>query len=214
MIQINRDNKPCGRLEWLPTWEGVLKYAPQDLAADRPLRLWHVIQNRRFRGGRTVCFELKPKATRPGYKAHERDWLQPRGVFEFRFRGRQIRLRRSQVTMLALMGFAIADCRHWVVDHVNGITLDDRPSNLQVITQRENTLRSERSREMSRLPPAERKRRAAIRRAWAMERRKLLIGTMPEASRMDIELELLLQLRDHDFTEEYRQKGGYDVEES
>lgn len=214
MLQINRDNKPSGRLEWLPTWEGVLMYDPQDLAADRPLRLWHVIQSRRFRGGRKVCFELKPLAIRLSSKTHERDWLQPRGAFVFWYRGRRIRLLRSHVTMLALMGFAIVDCRHWVVDHVNSITLDDRPSNLQVITQRENSLRSERNREMSRLPPAERKRRAAIRRAWAKERRQLLIATMPEASRMDIELELLLQLRDHDFTEEFRQKGGDDVEES
>ena len=44
--------------------------------------------------------------------------------------------------MLCWMGFAIADPRHWVVDHIDGNPLNDRPKNLQIITQSMNLKRS------------------------------------------------------------------------
>ena len=79
----------------------------------------------------------------------------------FKFKGKQHFLLCSCLTMLCLTGFAVADPRHWVVDHIDGDCTNDRPSNLQVISQRENCLRSPRFRENIRLSPKARRERAA-----------------------------------------------------
>ncbi len=192
---INQNGKPCGKLEWLPTWEGVLMYDPEDLKMDRPVRLWHVVKNNRL-GGKKVCYEVKAALRR--YR-HCSDCLRPRARFSFYHQGKMIDLYRSHVTMLALVGFTIADRRHWVVDHVNGCTLDDRPSNLQVISQKENCRRSKRYLESRPLSPKEQQRRANIRQAWMAERRLVLMNAMPEADAIDIELELAMQMREHKF---------------
>lgn len=192
---INQNGKPCGKLEWLPTWEGVLMYDPEDLRNDKPVRLWHVVKLSRF-GGKKVCYEVKPTLRR---FRHSRNSQRPRARFSFYHHGKMIGLYRSHVTMLALVGFTIADRRHWVVDHVNGCTLDDRPSNLQIISQKENCRRSELRRENHPLNNKEEQRRAKIRQAWMNERRKALINAMPEADAIDIDLELMMQMREHVF---------------
>ena len=96
--------------------------------------------------------------------------------------------------MLCLTGFSIVDRRHWVIDHKNNNTLDDRPSNLQVITQRENLERSERRKITLRLSPAERKRQREERVAWMNERRRQLMAIHPEADRNDIDFELAVEM--------------------
>ena len=192
---INQNGKPCGKLEWLPTWEGVLMYDPEDLKNDRPVRLWHVVKHERF-GNEKVCFEVKPTLKRYRHSSHSQ---RPRAKFTIFHHGKKISLYRSHVTMLALVGFTIADRRHWVIDHVNGCTLDDRPSNLQVIPQSENCRRSESRKESLRLSNVERKRRVIIRQAWMAERRLALMNAMPYADAIDIEIELAMQMREHQF---------------
>ncbi len=122
------------RLEWVPSWEGALQYAPEDLKNDRNLRIWHTFRSKKF-GGRRIRIELK--ATSKAYKG--RYSLHQRADFKFTHKGELIHLYRSYLTMLCQTGFAVADRRHWVIDHKNGNTLDDRPSNLQVITQHEDS---------------------------------------------------------------------------
>ena len=178
------------RLVDLPTWEGVLMYDPEDLNADRPLRLWRVSR----RGGKRLRYELKARIANCSPRAGEKQLLLPRAEFKFRYRGKTIALYRSHATMLAFMGFAIADRRHYVIDHINNITLDDRPSNLQVITQRENLLRSERRRETLHLSPKEKKRQREERVAYMDRLRQQLRAIHPDADPIDIEIEVTLEL--------------------
>ena len=179
------------RLEWVPTWEGALQYAPADLKADRCLRIWHTFRSKTF-GGRRIRIELKPHL--PVY--HGCDILRRRVGFKFKHKGLLTCLQRSQLTMLCLMGFTITDCRHWVIDHISGNTLDDRPSNLQVITQHENSARSERLKMTQRLSPKENKRRREERVAWMNERRRQLMAIHPDADMIDIEFELAVELQE------------------
>ena len=177
------------RLEWVPTWEGVLQYAPVDLKEDRNLRLWHTFRSKKF-GGRRVRIQLRPNLV--GYQGPH---IQRQRVrFMFRHKRQRIYLYRTRLTMLCLTGFAISDRRHWVIDHRNNNTLDDRPSNLQVITQRENLERSERRKITQRLSPKENKRQREERVAWMNERRRQLMAIHPDADRNDIEFELAVEM--------------------
>ena len=74
--------------------------------------------------------------------------------------------------------------------------MDDRPSNLQMIPQKENIARSSKHREINKLPNEQRKRLWAERQAKIAELRSHIIAAMPPgATRLDVEVELALQLQ-------------------
>lgn len=183
-------------LEWLPSYEGVLLYDPEDIKEDRPARLWHYTKHRRF-GDKPVLYELKPILYKYGYKGCERNIQRPRFEYNFSHHGHTCCLFRSHVTMLAYMGFAVADRRHWVIDHKDGNTLNDRPSNLQVITQRENCHRSARWQAMRKLSP----RAKTLQMQASIDKRERLrqhiISTMePGATEIDVEIELTMLMEE------------------
>ena len=181
------------RLEWVPSWEGVLQWAPADLKNDRNLRIWHTFRSKKF-GGRRVRIQLRPHL--PVFQG--RDILRRRAEFVFCHKGQRQQILRSYLTKLCETGFAICDRRHWVIDHKNCNTLDDRPSNLQVIKQRENLARSERRKVTQRMSNAERKRQREERVAWMQERKRQLMAIHPEADMMDIEFELAIELQTYE----------------
>lgn len=177
-------------LEWVPTWEGVLKYCPDDLRQDKPLRFWRVL---RRRNGKKVIFQKKA-ILNPGC---DFKW---RYQYTIKLNGKERLLSQSQLTMLCMTGFAIADPRHWVIDHINNNSMDDRPSNLQVIMQSENLSRSALLKENQKLSNEERARRKRIRQQWLKEMRAHVIAILGEgATRNQVEQELALLYEEHTF---------------
>lgn len=178
------------KLEWVPTLEGVLKYCPDDLRQDKPLRFWRVL---RLSNGKKVIFQKRPKLfMRNGF-----NW---RYQYTIRLKGKKLTMLQSQLTMLCLTGFAIADPRHWVIDHINNNSMDDRPSNLQILSARQNIRKSLVLNEITKLNNQERARRKRIRESWLEKMRKKLIASLGEgATKNDVEQELALLYREHHF---------------
>lgn len=177
------------RLEWVPSWEGVLQWCPADLAADRPLRFWRV---RKDKKGRMLRYQMAICLYEYTNPASCSGCLGKRRRIKFTFKGRTINILCSLLTVLCRDGFSIADRRHWVVDHINVNTMDDRPSNLQVISQRENLGRSKIREKTQKLTNETRTRVNLYLRQKLDEQRRRLVGIMPEASKMDVEIELSL----------------------
>ncbi len=198
---INQNGKPYGKLEWLPTWEGVLMYDPEDLKNDRPVRIWHVIARKSKRYGvQRIAYELKPYLDSCCYKKNVCNSLRPRCAYQFNHKGKKFRIYRYHATMLAYFAFVPENTKLYVADHYDKNTLNDRISNLRYIPQSENLNRSEEFLENIRLSNAERKRRARIRMAWKERMRPHVIATIgPGATAIDVEFELTQLLNEHVF---------------
>ena len=156
----------------VPAWDGVLYYDPLDIQLDRPLTFYRRLHHRRLGDiiypVKTFKTDVQTGQRKRGIKAKP----MIREEIKISHKGHFVHLRVSQLTMHCQMGFTIADPRHWVVDHIDGDTLNNRPSNLQVITQSENLRRSEAKREQARkIGRLSRGKSNAQRHAEAVERR-------------------------------------------
>ena len=143
-------------LREVPTWEGVLYYDPLDFQLDRPLTFYRRLYC--WQLATDIIYPLRVHKTNCKHSAIKRgSKCKPmyRRYISFNWKpnlpgkGKFKTLFCHKLTMLCLTGFAIADPRHWVVDHIDGNPLNDRPSNLQVISQSENLRRSEEFREQA-----------------------------------------------------------------
>ena len=146
------------KLREVPTWEGVLYYDPEDFKLDRPLTFYRrmycwqlheeIIYPMRVFKTNTQLSRIKRGSKRkPMYRRYVMFKWQPNLLIG---KDQNKVLYCHQLTMLCWMGFAICDPRHWVVDHIDGNPLNDRRSNLQIISQSENCKRSEKVREQAR----------------------------------------------------------------
>ena len=168
----------------VPAWDGVLYYDPIDIQLDRPLTFYRRLHHRRLGD---IIYPVK------SWKKDVKIWQRKHGCnakpmfrefIKIRRKGTLIPLYVSQLTMHCMMGFTIADPRHWVVDHIDGDSMNNRPSNLQVISQSENLRRSEKFMECARrlgkaskgLSNAQRKAKAAERRAQRLAGQQPLQG--------------------------------------
>ena len=134
----------------VPAWDGVLYYDPLDIQLDRPLTFYRRLHHRRLGEIRYPVKSWKKDVTSSYRKKGVRAKPMFREFIKIRRKGTLIPLYVSQLTMHCMMGFTIADPRHWVVDHIDGDSMNNRPSNLQVISQSENCRRSELFREQMR----------------------------------------------------------------
>ena len=135
----------------VPTWEGELYYDPLDFDLDRPLTFYRRLHLRGAKADFIYPLRVYQKDVqsshckhgsnrKPMYRRYIHFYWKPKQELG---KGKIIHLYCSHLTMLCKTGEPIADPRHWVVDHIDGNPLNDRPKNLQVISQSENCRRSE-----------------------------------------------------------------------
>ena len=182
-------------LREVPTWEGVLYYDPLDFVLDRPLTFYRrmycwqlatdIIYPLRVYKKNTKHFDIKHGSKcKPMYRRFIIFYWKPNLLGK----GKRKNLYCHKLTMLCLTGFANADPRHWVVDHIDGNPLNDRPSNLQVISQSENLRRSEEFREQA---------RRHMEAYNARRRRAIQIASIHKDMERDIEVEMEMAIDDY-----------------
>ena len=141
------------RLQSVPTvpYEAFLMWDPEDLRQNRPLTFYRRLKSKRFKG--EVIYSLpvaKEDAHECSRKKGSNRQPQYRRRIHTTYKGKTYQFYCSTLTVLCIFQFRRENPRINVVEHLNGDSMDDRPSNLLLSTQSVNCRRSEKIREQAR----------------------------------------------------------------
>lgn len=117
------------KLEWVPSYEGCLAYHPAEIAKDKIPNFYKVLLNQ----GKYRIVRLHP------FFGQNDCIFQRRAHYQVTINGVQKFIKRYKLVHLCSTGFTIADTNKYVVDHIDGNSINDRPSNLRVISRVDNT---------------------------------------------------------------------------
>ena len=138
------------RLEPVPTdpYEAFLMWDPEELRQDRPLTFYRKLKSKRFKA--PVIYPLPVAKEDAHYTSRlhgSNRQPQYRRKIKTMYKGKIYTFLCSNLTMLCILQFKRENPRINVIEHLNGDSLDDRPSNLLLSTQSANNRRSEKLRE-------------------------------------------------------------------
>ena len=141
------------RLEPVPTdpYEAFLMWDPEELRQDRPLTFYRKLKSKRFKA--PVIYPLPVVVEDSHYtsRLHGKNSAPDyRRRIITRYKGKMYHFLCSNLTMLCILQFRRENPHVNVIEHLNGDSLDDRPSNLLLSTQSANSRRSEKVRENAR----------------------------------------------------------------
>ena len=141
------------RLEPVPTdpYEAFLMWDPEELRQDRPLTFYRKLKSKRFKA--PVIYPLPVAVEDSHYtsRLHGKNWApQYRRRIKTMYKGKIYTFLCSNLTMLCILQFRRENPHVNVIEHLNGDSMDDRPSNLLLSTQSANNRRSEKVMEQAR----------------------------------------------------------------
>ena len=141
------------RLEPVPTdpYEAFLMWDPEELRQDRPLTFYRKLKSKRFKA--PVIYPLPVVVEDSHYtsRLHGKNSAPDyRRRIKTMYKGKIYNFLCSNLTMLCILQFRRENPHINVIEHLNGDSLDDRPSNLLLSTQSANSRRSEKVRENAR----------------------------------------------------------------
>ena len=141
------------RLEPVPTdpFAAFLMWDPEELRQDRPLTFYRKLKSKRFKA--PVIYPLPVDVMDSHYtsRLHGKNSAPDyRRRIKTMYKGKIYNFLCSNLTMLCILQFRRENPHINVIEHLNGDSLDDRPSNLLLSTQSANNRRSEKVMEQAR----------------------------------------------------------------
>jgi hypothetical protein len=134
------------RLEPVPTdpYEAFLMWDPEELRQDRPLTFYRKLKSKRFKAPVIYPLPVAKEDAHYTSRLHGSNRKpQYRRRVKTEYKGKMYTLLCSELTMLCILQFRRENPRINVIEHLNGDSTDDRPSNLLLSTQSANNRRSE-----------------------------------------------------------------------
>lgn len=210
------------RLEPVPTepYEAFLMWDPEELRQDRPLTFYRKLKSKRFKA--PVIYPLPVDVMDSTYtsRLHGKNSApQYRRRIKTTYKGKIYTFLCSHLTMLCILQFRRENPHINVIEHLNGDSLDDRPSNLLLSTQSANIRRSEKVMEQARklgkkyqplatkAAAEARRRRREEREALLAEQRAAAVASASPNIETTVDLQIDLQL-DKFLQQVYEPKPG------